>query len=51
MTSRRNSAVRAPSGTLGLLALDALLRYRAMGLIRPGGVLFDELVNRLADGE
>jgi hypothetical protein len=51
MSGRRDSAVRAPEGTLVLLSLDALLRYRAMGLVHPDSILFCELLDRLADGE
>jgi hypothetical protein len=49
MTSRRNSAVRAPDGALELLALDALLRYRFMDLVEPGGLLFASLLDRLGE--
>jgi hypothetical protein len=49
MTIRRDSAVRAPDGALELLALDALLRYRFMGLIEPGGLLFSSLLDRLGE--
>jgi hypothetical protein len=51
MTGRRTSAVRAPEGTLALLMLDALQRYRAEELVLPADALFFEILGRLTDAE
>jgi hypothetical protein len=47
MTGRRPSATAAPEGALEILTLDALHRYVAMGLIEPGGAVFNEILDRL----
>ncbi|HEY1700824.1 MAG TPA: hypothetical protein VGG75_14025 [Trebonia sp.] len=54
MTGRRQSAVSVPEDTLLILALDALVRYRARELSLPSDSLFSTLVDRLggdADAE
>lgn len=51
MIGRRDSATRAPEGTLVMLALDALLRYRDEGYLHEGDTLFAQIVESLPDGE
>jgi hypothetical protein len=54
MTGRGKGAVSVPEDTLLILALDALVRYRARELDLPSDTLFSRLVDRLggdADAE
>jgi hypothetical protein len=48
MTGRKRNAVSTPGDTLVLLALDALLRYQARGLLLPADIVFFEALDRLA---